>query len=44
MNDYWETTSNAELIAHRLEVLADRLQRLIEILEQRWQATGPKSD
>jgi hypothetical protein len=44
MNDYWETTSDAELIAHRLEVIADRLQRLIEILEQRWQATGPKSD
>jgi len=35
MNDYWETTSDAELIAHRLEVIADRLQRLIEILEQR---------
>jgi hypothetical protein len=44
MNDYWETTSDAELIAHRLEVIADRLQRLIEILEQRWQARGPKSE
>ena len=44
MNDYWETTSDAELIAYRLEVIADRLQRLIEILEQRGQTTTPNSD
>jgi hypothetical protein len=34
MNDYWDTSPDAELIAGRLERLADVLERLIELGEK----------
>jgi hypothetical protein len=34
MNDYWNTSNDAELIAGRIERLADVLERLIELGER----------
>ena len=34
MNDYWDTSHDAELIAGRIERLADVLERLIELGER----------
>lgn len=34
MNDYWNTSNDAELIAGHLERIADLLERLIEVGER----------
>jgi hypothetical protein len=34
MNDYWDTSHDAELIAGNLERIADLLERLIEVGER----------
>ena len=34
MNDYWNTSNDAELIASHLERIADLLERLIEAGEE----------
>jgi hypothetical protein len=34
MSDYWNTSNDAELIAGRLETIADLLERLIEVGER----------
>ena len=34
MNDYWNTSNDAELIAGNLERIADLLERLIEVGER----------
>lgn len=34
MNDYWNTSNDAELIAGRLERIADLLEKLIEMGER----------
>jgi hypothetical protein len=34
MNEYWDTSTDAELIAGRLETIADLLKRLIEVGER----------
>ena len=34
MNDYWDTSHEAELIAGHLERIADLLERLIEVGER----------
>ena len=31
MNDYWDTSNDAELIAGRLETIADLLEKLIKV-------------
>jgi len=39
MNEYWDTSTDAALIATRLEDIAHKLERLIEILERKSQTT-----
>ena len=34
MNDYWDTSHDAELIAGNLERIADLIERLIEVAER----------
>lgn len=34
MNEYWDTSTDAELIAGRLERIADLLERLIKVGEE----------
>lgn len=33
MNEYWDTSTDAALIAQRLETIADHLKRLVKVLE-----------
>ena len=40
MNEYWDTSTDAALIATRLEDIADKLERLIKLLEQKPQNTN----
>ena len=34
MNEYWDTSTDAELIAGRLETIADLLKKLIKVGEE----------